>query len=362
MQAFGNTDGPEVCCIHYSHRSVQPEDGIGDMRPRERFLAALHQKPTDRPAVGNAVSVATVGLMEQTGCYFPDAHLDPDVMVGLARSGYEVLGYDTIAPVFSVQHEADALGCDVDWGRPDLMPEAMVHPCKRADDIHIPDDFLDRPAIVTVLEALKKLKALFKDEVAIVGKVFGPWTLAYHPFGVENFLMMTIDDPAEVHRIVARLKEVPVLFGEAQIKAGADVLTLADHATGELCSPDMYREFLMDVHSELVRRIHCPLILHICGNTADRMDYIAQTHIACFHFESRVPAAKANSIVRHRIALMGNINNPETLLAGTPDDVWEEVRAALEAEIEIIAPECAVPLTTPVENLQAVREAAVELA
>ena len=98
------------------------------MKPRDRFLAALSQEPTDRPAVGNCVSAATVGLMERSGCYFPEAHLDPDVMVGLARTSYEVLGYDTIAPIFSVQHEADALGCQVDWGRRDLMPEGTVRP------------------------------------------------------------------------------------------------------------------------------------------------------------------------------------------------------------------------------------------
>lgn len=334
--------------------------GGNAVTPRDRFLAALHRQPTDRPAVGNAVSVATIGLMEYSGCFFPDAHMDPDLMVGLARTGHEVLGYDTIAPIFSVQHEADALGCKVDWGRQDLMPEVTHRPCKCADDIKIPADFLRKPAIVVILEAIRKLKALFGDEVAIVGKVFGPWTLAYHLFGVESFLIMTMDDPDEVHRIVRKLKEVPVLFGRAQVEAGADVLTLADHATGELCSPQAYRHFLMGTHAELVGRIPAPLILHICGNTADRMDHIAQTRIACFHFDSRVPAAKANEIVRHRIALMGNINNPETLLKGTRGDVYRGVEAALAAEIEIIAPECAVPLTTPTENLRAVRDAAVE--
>ncbi|MEA3401354.1 MAG: uroporphyrinogen decarboxylase family protein [Armatimonadota bacterium] len=71
------------------------------MTPRERFLAALHRQPTDVPAVGNAVSIATVSLMEATGCFFPAAHVDPQVMAGLAAAGHGVLGYDTIAPVFS---------------------------------------------------------------------------------------------------------------------------------------------------------------------------------------------------------------------------------------------------------------------
>lgn len=327
------------------------------MTPRERILAALQRRLTDPPAVGNAVSIATVSLMEATGCFFPDAHKDPETMAGLAAAGYEILGYDTIAPVFSVQHEADALGCRVDWGRVDMMPDATVHPCESADDIRLPADILRHPAIVVVLEALAILRERY-PEVAIVGKVFGPWTLAYHLFGVERFLMLTLDNPDEVHRILRALMPLPELFAREQFAAGADAITLADHATGDLVSPVMYRDFLWPLHRELAKQIHGPVILHICGDTLDRIPWISRSGLDCFHFESKVPAARARWAAGDRIALMGNVNNPLTLLQGTPDDVAAEVAAALKARVEIIAPECAVPLTTPTENLQAVAEAA----
>ena len=327
------------------------------MTPRERILAAVQREPTDIPAVGNAVSVATVELMDRTGCGFPEAHLDAEKMAALAAAGHQVLGYDTIAPVFSVQHEADALGCEVDWGRRDLMPEATVHPCRRADDIRLPVDLLQHPAMVVVLDALGMLRQRFPD-VALVGKVFGPWTLAYHLFGVEQFLTMTLDDPDEVHRILRALMPLPVFFARAQIQSGADVMTLADHATGDLVSGVMYRDFLWQLHRELARDIPCPVMLHICGDTADRIPYISRTGLACFHFESKVRASHARWLAGDRIALMGNINNPETLLQGTPEDVAGEVEACLRADIEIIAPECAVPLTTPTRNLQALERAA----
>jgi [methyl-Co(III) methanol-specific corrinoid protein]:coenzyme M methyltransferase len=328
------------------------------MTPRERFLTALQGGPTDRPCVGSATSMATVGLMERSGHWFPEAHLDPSAMCGLAATCALVLGYDNIAPVFSVQHEAEALGCEVDWGAPKSMPAAKTHPWRSARDVAIPDDLLDRRSLVVVLEALGMLRDRWAGEYAIVGKVFGPWTLAYHLFGVEAFLMMTLDDPAQVHEILAQLKEVAVAFGAAQIEAGADVLTLADHATGDLVSPRVYEAFLAPIHAELAERIGCPLILHICGNTKDRLRAIANTGLCCFHFESKVPAAEARRIVGDDIRLMGNLNNPEVLLNGTPAEVARAVRAALEAGVDIVGPECAVPLTTPIENLQAVREAA----
>ena len=54
---------------------------------------------------------------------------------------------------------------------------------------------------------------------------------------------------------------------------------------------------------------------------------------------------------------MGNLNNPELLLKGTPLQVRQAAVEAHEAGVDIIAPECAVPLTTPTVNLQAIAEA-----
>ena len=327
------------------------------MTPRERILTALKRQPTDIPAVGNAVSIATMDLMEATGCYFPEAHTNAEAMAGLAAAGCEVLGYDTIAPIFSVQHEADALCCEVDWGRRDMMPDATVHPCRSASDIHLPADILRHPSIVVVLDALELLRSQYPD-VAIVGKVFGPWTLANHLFGIERFLMMTLDAPDEVRRILRALMPLPELLAHKQFAAGADVVTLADHATGDLVAPEMYRDFLWPLHKELAAAINGPLILHICGATLDRIAWISRSGIECFHFESKVSASKARWAAGDRIALMGNINNPRTLLHGSPDDVADEVHVALLAGVEIIAPECAVPLHAPTINLQTVADAA----
>lgn len=327
------------------------------MNPRERMIEALHRRPTDIPAVGNATSIATVELMEETGCFFPEAHLDAEVMAGLAAAGHEILGYDTIAPVFSVQHEADAMGCEVDWGRVDMMPDATAHPCETAADLHLPAEILRHPAIVVVLDALRLLRERY-PEVCLIGKVFGPWTLAYHLFGVEKFLMMTLDAPDEVRRILRELMPLPELFARKQFEAGADAVTLGDHATGDLVAPGMYRDFLWPLHRELAKAIRGPLILHICGDTLDRIPWISRSEMACYHFESKVSAAKARWAAGDRIALMGNINNPQTLLTGGPEQVAREVEECLLADIEIIAPECAVPLTTPTLNLQTIETAA----
>ena len=93
------------------------------------------------------------------------------------------------------------------------------------------------------------------------------------------------------------------------------------------------------------------MILHICGNTLDRLDYIAQSGMACFHFDSKNDPHKAVEIAAGRIRLVGNVNNPETLYARGPEQVREEVYRCMDAGVDMIAPECAIPLASKLENL-----------
>jgi [methyl-Co(III) methanol-specific corrinoid protein]:coenzyme M methyltransferase len=188
----------------------------------------------------------------------------------------------------------------------------------------------------------------------------GPWTISYHLAGTQNFLLWAITDPDKVRRYLEALKEVTVRFAKAQFQAGAEVVVLADHATGDLVSPKTYEKFLLPVHQEMVQRIGGPLILHICGNCADRLRMFVEAGFDGYHFEWQVDSQEAVRVVNGEMSLVGNINNPTTLLRGTPEDVRQQVRYSVAAGVNIIAPECAVPLQTPIRNLRAIVEAAQE--
>lgn len=322
------------------------------MRPRDVFINALHRRPVPRPATGTATSIVTIDLMEKVGVYFPAAHQDAEQMAALAAAGYAELGFDNVMPLFSVWHESAALGCRVDWGEVGRMPACRKPLYRMGDPIHIPRDLLSRPGCKVALDALALLRERWGEEVAIVGKVFGPWTLGYHVFGVQEFLISTLLDPDTVRRAMATLKEVTVQFANAQVQAGADALCLADHATRDLCSPGAYREFLHDIHQELNERVPCPLILHICGDTSDRIPYIRQTGLPCFHFDSKVPTLTARELAGERLSLMGGTSNLRVIKSGTPQMVAEDVKEKVGAGIDIIGPECAVPLDAPFANMK----------
>jgi uroporphyrinogen-III decarboxylase len=76
--------------------------------------------------------------------------------------------------------------------------------------------------------------------------------------------------------------------------------------------------------------------------------------------EWQVDAKMAVAKVGHLMSLVGNVNNPQVLYQGTPEDVHQQLRYAVEAGINIIGPECAIPLSTPIENLKAIVSAAHE--
>ena len=323
------------------------------MKPRDRVMNALAGKPVDRPPISNPTNVATVELMDLVDAPFPAACREPELNARLAATGYTELGYDSIMPVFSIIQESSALGCEMQWEVKDNWPTVRMYKpiWKEPEDVRIPKDFLTHQDTDCVLKSLEILKKQYGDEVAIIGKAMGPWTLAYHVFGVEKFLLMTIDDPEKTKRCLDRLKEISVLFSKAQIDAGADALTFPDHATGDLVSGEYYRRFLLELHREMVERIPCPLILHICGATLDRLNYIAQTSMACFHFDSKNDPQQAMDIAAGRIQLVGNLNNPELLYARGPEEVRKAVYRCMDAGVNLISPECAIPLATKLENL-----------
>lgn len=322
------------------------------MNQREIFLRAIQRKPVPRPATGSATSIVTVDLMKKIGIFFPEAHLDAEKMAELAAAGYTEIGFDNIMPLFSIWHESAAMGCQVDWGAVDLMPSCKKNLYRIDDDIIIPADILSRVGCRVPLEAIRILKKRYGSDCAIVGKAFGPWTLGYNLFGIEEFLIHTILKPDAVKKAIQHLKELTVLFGTAQIEAGADALCYADHATRDTCSPDMYRDFLLDVQQEINQRLDCPLILHVCGDTSDRIPYIVQTGIDCFHFDAKVPALTARELAGDRLSLMGGTGNVEIIRNGSETDVLKDVQEKKASGIDIIGPECAVPLDAPYMNMK----------
>ncbi len=330
--------------------------------PYNLVMSALFDgRKGERPPVGNPTSIVCHGLMDAAGVSFPQAHLDAQAMADLALAGHEVAGFDTVMPEYSVQQEGAALGCEVDWGDRDRMPDSKNFPHEDFSDIVVPENLLEKPSLRVVLDALSILRRHVGGRVAIVGKVMGPWTLSYHMAGTQNFLLqLGLGEIDKITTMLHQLMPVTIAFARAQFAAGADIVVMADHITGNLVGPATYRDVLLPIHRRITAQIDGPLILHVCGNCTDRLEYFAESGVDAYHMEWQVDAKLAVEKIGRKVSLVGNVNNPEVLYQGSPDDVHRQVRYAVAAGVHIIAPECAIPLSTPLENVKAIVAAAAE--
>lgn len=324
--------------------------------PKERFFEYLAKRDIEENIVVNFVSNATLESCKALGFNFNEVHMDSDKMAALAAYPYENLGFSSVAPYFSVVQEAAAFGCQIDWGSKDTMPNQKGLAFSQPDEFKMPGDFLDRLPIKTVIESIEKLRKKLGNDAIIVGKVMGPWTLSYHLHGIEDFLIETITDPPMVKEFLDKFKEISIKFAEAQLEAGADIITIADHITADLASPAAYREFLLPIHKEINQIFGSgKLVLHCCGNTLDRIHLFEEAGFSLFHFDSKNDIEEALKAAGN-MRLTGCVNNPEVLLNGDVSQVKEQVKTIIEKGIKLISPECAIPLGVKNENLKAISE------
>ena len=326
------------------------------MTSHQRVLNAFNGKEVDVAPVIPANSIITREVQDKIGYFFPEAHHNAEVMTELALSNHTVCGYDAVFPIFGAgTQEAGAMGCNIDWGDPDNLPAILDFIWEEPEDIVVPDDYLERLEIKTTLDSIRMLREEVGDKVAIIGKTHGPWTLGYHLFGIQNFLMNTFQDPPKVHAILAGLKELQLTYAKAQIEAGIDILQISNHITADLIRADAYTTFLNKVDLEIAEEISVPIMLHCCGSTLDRVELFNNNGWEAYNFESANDAREMRA--KATMCLVGNINNPITILSGTPEDVEREAFYALDAGVDILAPECAVPLNGKLANVIAIREA-----
>jgi [methyl-Co(III) methanol-specific corrinoid protein]:coenzyme M methyltransferase len=322
-------------------------------------MAVFSRQETGRAVVINPTSVLTMDSMKELGLSCPGVHLDADKMAAAAAAGHELCGFDSVMPKFSVVHSAAALGAEVDWNSGDAMPVIRKHPITDPDQFKMPADFLDRPETKVVIDALKLLKKRYGDKIAVIGKVFGPWTTAYNMCGTQEFLLETAEDPERAARYLEVFTPPPMIYAEAQFDAGADIVLWCDHVSGDMCSPRAYAEFLLPIHKKVNSsplKSRGPLIHHACGRTVDRVHFIEEGGFDAFHFDSRNNTREMLSKLTGKMLLTGGVTNNGILFGGTPEQVKAQVRQLLEDGIKLISPECAIPMKTPNENLRMIRK------
>lgn len=249
-------------------------------------------------------------------------------------------------------------------GAPDLE-EPLV---KNRDDLEkLELRRLDEYSVAqAVRSATRIVQKAIGDRVLVGVTSWGPFTLAGQLYGVERLMHDIYKDKEAVKAVTEFATRVIIRFYEPFVADGLKVLSIADPtASGDLISRDQFREFALPFLQELgswARDEGGELLLHICGDTSDRLDLIAEVGADCFSLDSKVGLSQARRELEGRIGLAGNVDPIRVLAQGTAQDVVKETQKCLiemdGAEDFILMPGCDLSPATPAENIKALIDTA----
>ncbi|MDX2030407.1 MAG: uroporphyrinogen decarboxylase [Blastocatellia bacterium] len=311
----------------------------------DRLIRACRRQETDR---------APVWMMGQAGRHLPafraleaDADLwticrTPDLAAEASMQPWAAFDVDAALLFTHLALPLEAMGMKP--ARVDADDIVFAEPVRTASQVRaliVPDPEEETPFVT---EAVRSVRKRLNNAVPLIGTAGGPFTLAAHlieenaPAGrlVETKRMM-YRDPALLHELLDKIAETIILYLNAQIEAGAQVVQIDDARAGELSCGD-YEEFALAYAQKVIERLHrgpgglgVPAILHVdgCGAILEKM---AESGANVLSLDWRLDLGDACRRLRaahfENLAVQGNLD-PCSLL-GTPDTLTEGVREILK--------------------------------
>jgi len=267
---------------------------------------------------------------------------------------------------------AGALGVGVE--QPEDEPAISHRPClSRLDEAFDlpPVDVGSDPRVQVWVEATRRLVEHFGDEVFVRGNCDqAPFSLASMMRGAAEW-MMDLTDP-ENHEKAARLLDHCAEAGRQMIRlmaaTGAHMVSMGDSPAGpSLVSPRMYRRHALPWTTPLVGEAHrhgLPFVLHICGRTEPILDDMLASGADGLDLDYQTDARVAHDRMKDRAVFVGNLDPTGVIGRGTPAEVEAKARELIAVFADtprfVLNAGCAIPASTPPENVHALVRAARE--
>ncbi|MDO5850918.1 MAG: methylcobamide:CoM methyltransferase MtaA [Methanobacteriaceae archaeon] len=330
------------------------------MSMKQDVLDVLSGKTVEKTPVLSATTCGIVDTMDYAKTNYPDAHKDSNEMARLGSALHDLTGLECVRVPFCLTVEAEAMGCEIDFGNNDKSAGVASTPYRSSEDITVPDDIAELGRIPTVLKALQLLKDEYPEVPVIAGAV-GPFTLAGHLIGVENILRKILTDYLDVEATIDIAIEVLEQYLTAINEVNPDIICFADpNSSPELLSPFDYKFISKPALQEISEVVKPKSILHICGRTKPIIPDMLESGFDGISIEEKCPMDEAQAIKREmnsNVAIVGNISTSKTLFYSPIEDVKKECTEALQAGTDILAPSCGIAMRSPTKNIQAMVDA-----
>jgi MtaA/CmuA family methyltransferase len=289
---------------------------------------------------------------------------NPEVFCDALCTSYEKYGYDAIRISSDVAVEAEAMGGTAVYPE-DAAVALKDHPVKSEKDflkLTPPNPCTDGRMAIMV-KTVELVRKRLGENVFISASASGPLNMASQLLGVEKFLMMSIEDPELVEKILDFTAEITVLYAKALFKAGATCITMGE-AVCNVIGKNRYVELAQKRHKRIVEEynrlgMHYHT-LHICGNIVPILQDVADTGIASIDIDTPMNFGTSRKTLGRRTVMIGNIA-PTELLMSAPERITELCAAVLsdkEGLGLILGSGCNMNPNTPGKNIYAMVDAA----
>lgn len=303
---------------------------------RERFLAACHCEPVDRPPVW---------LMRQAGRSLPEyrALKEKYSFLELVRTP-ELAAEVTLQPIRRFDFDAAVLFSDIL-----VIPEAMGQPyhfrekgggiemefaVNSAQEIHRLDQRGVIERLQYVAEALKLIKPALGGRTALLGFAGSPWTLARYM--VEGSSSGKTDrvkelfycEPLLFAELMEKITAVVTEFLLLQIEHGAEAVQIFD-SNGDILADAAYEEASARWMRQIITAIDgkVPVILFSKG-VPNRLAALVSTGANVLSIDWPQSLAAVRKQLPARVGVQGNLD--PFLLTTTPELVTAETKRILQ--------------------------------
>jgi len=255
----------------------------------------------------------------------------------------------------------EALGGKVKWrkkGTPDVAEPLF----KSADDAEKfnPSIILKNPNIQKLYDVTRLLVAKENGQRLTGGSMWGPFTLAGLLFGADSLMRGIYKDREAIEKLLIFSSELYLTYIQGYINAGARIVQMAEpSASGDMISRKHFNEVALPHIQKIFSRLSgrdLILILHICGDTTDRLDLIAQSGAHIMSLDYKVKLSAARDAFAGKMAFAGNLNPVNVVQRGSRDEIVNEtingIKEAGKDSSYIVMPGCDIPPSTPLENLR----------
>ena len=326
----------------------------------ERFTRSVQRKEVDKVPVCSVTQTGTMDLMKMTGTSWPKAFRDPLEMAELAMAGYEIAGLECVRYPFSSFDIPLAFGCSCSEGTYNSPPHQTDFPCKTLADIKdivIPDNFYESSGVQAMLQATHLLRQKIDDkgyELPLIAGILGPASFASCVAGVNNYLVWCIREPDALAELLKVGAEICTEYTNVLYDHGVDSVVIIDSEAGpDLFPPPLFESMILPLYKEMTAKIKRDAILHMCGDSTDILDPMAESGFAGISIEEKTDMTYASQMIGDKICLIGNVSPSNTLLLQSPAAVKKESKQCIEDGARILAPGCGFAPHTPLENMKA---------